>query len=220
MAVAILFGSPLLPAQSLRVQDLAIGKLLVARRDSRDPAFAETVIVLVHYDHDGTVGLMINRRTDVPISRGLQELKGSSGRSDPVYIGGPVEVQNVLALLKASSMPEGATHVSGKIYMVTTKPLLEKSLVGRSDAGDLRVYLGYCGWSPGQLENEAAHGFWHIFPGTEDLIFDSEPESLWSRMVDRVGQRIARAGSASQLRFPQLLSPQLLLPQDLERLLP
>ena len=61
-------------------------------------------------------------------------------------------------------MPEGATHVSGKIYMVTTKPLLEKSLVARSDPGDLRVYLGYCGWSPGHLENEAAHGFWHIFP--------------------------------------------------------
>jgi putative AlgH/UPF0301 family transcriptional regulator len=210
IAVAILYSTPLLPAQSTRVQDLALGKLLVARRDSRDPAFAETVILLVQYDHTGTVGLMINRRTDVPISRGLQELKGTKGRSDPVYIGGPVQVQNVLALLKSGTMPEGATHVSGKIYLVTTKPLLEKSLTGRPDAGDLRVYVGYCGWSPGQLENEAIHGFWHIFEGTENLIFDSEPDSLWSRMIDRVSQRIARAGTV----------PQLLFPQNFERLLP
>jgi putative AlgH/UPF0301 family transcriptional regulator len=200
IAAAILCSSPILPAQSTRVQDLAIGKVLVAQRGSRDPSFAETVILLVHYDHDGTVGLLINRRTNVPISRALQELKGTSKRSDPVYVGGPVDVQNVLALLKASTMPEGATHVSGKIYLVTTKPLLQKTLEGRSTTDDLRVYVGYCGWSPGQLENEAIHGAWQIFDGSADLVFDSEPESLWSRLTARIGQQIARTAAPAMPR--------------------
>jgi len=181
IAVAVFCGSLVLPAQTTRVQDLGIGKLLVARRDSLDPAFAETVILLVRYDRDGTVGLMINRRSNVPISRALQALKGTRGRSDPVYIGGPVDVQNVLALLRANTMPEGATSVSGKIYLVSTRLLLEKTLLGRSDPGEFRVYLGYCGWGPGQLENEVGRGFWHIFAGNADLVFDSEPDSLWSR---------------------------------------
>src|ERR1019366_238788 len=163
IAVAGFCSNLVLPAQSTRVQDLGIGKLLVAGRDSRDPLFAETVILLVRYDHDGTVGLAINRGTSLPISRALQTLKGTSGRSDPIYMGGPVETRNILALLKANTMPEGATHVSGKIYLVSTKLLLEKTLAGRADPGEFRVYLGYCGWGSGQLENEAGQGLWHIF---------------------------------------------------------
>ena len=193
IAAAVFCSSLVLPAQSTRVQDLGIGKLLVARRGSLDPVFAETVILLARYDHDGTVGLIVNRRSKVPISGALQALKGAGGRSDLAYVGGPVEMWNVLALLKAGAMPEGATHVSGKIYLVSTKQLLEKTLVGRPAPSEFRVYLGYCGWGPGQLENEVGRGFWHIFAGNADLVFDSEPDSLWSRLIARVGQRIARA---------------------------
>ena len=83
--------------------DLAIGKLLVASRDLGDPNFAQTVILLVHYSGDqGSVGLVLNRRTDVPLSRVFQDLKEAKGRMDPVYVGGPVELDTVLALLKTS----------------------------------------------------------------------------------------------------------------------
>lgn len=192
-AMAVLCGSLLAAAQSASVRDLGVGKLLVASEDSRDSVFAETVILLIRYDHDGTMGVMINRPTKVPISTALQELKGARERSDPVYTGGPVELRNVLGLLKANTMPEGAAHVTGKVYVVSTKPLLEKILAGRSDPDEFRVYLGYCGWGPGQLENEIRHGFWHVAAASQDLVFDSNPGSLWSRMIARLGQRIARA---------------------------
>jgi len=96
-----------LPAQSTRVQDLGIGKVLVTQRDSRDPTFAEKVILLVHYDHDGTVGLAINRPTNVAISAALEDFEGTKGRTDPVFVGGPVDVKSVLALLQASATPQG-----------------------------------------------------------------------------------------------------------------
>src|SRR3954470_9700791 len=118
IAALVLCGTVTLPAQS--AHDLGIGKILVAKRDAPESTFAETVIVLVRYSRGGTVGLMLNRRTKVPISKALEPLKGASGRSDPVYAGGPVELPNVLALLRANAMPEGAEHVTGKVYLVST----------------------------------------------------------------------------------------------------
>ena len=81
---------------------------------------------------------------------------------------------------------------SGKVYLVSTKELLEKTMAQRNDPGEFRIYLGYCGWGPGQLENETGHGFWHIFASDADLVFDSEPNTLWSRLIARVGQNIAQ----------------------------
>jgi putative AlgH/UPF0301 family transcriptional regulator len=201
IAAAGLWGALAVSGQS--THDLGIGKVLVAKRDAPDPTFAETVILLVRYTQGGTVGLMLNRRTEVPVSRALDPLKGASGRSDPVFAGGPVELPNVLALLRANSMPEGVEHVTGKVYMVSTGALLEKTLAKRPDPADFRVYLGYCGWSPGQLESETRQGFWRVLSGSADIIFDSEPETLWSRLIERAEQRIARArGPASVGQAP------------------
>jgi putative transcriptional regulator len=193
MAAVVLCSALTASAQS--THDLGIGKLLVAKRDAPDSNFAETVVLVVRYTHGGTVGLMLNRRTTVPVSRALEPLKGASGRSDPVFAGGPVELPNVLALLRADAMPEGAEHVTGKVYLVPTGALLEKTLAKRPDSADFRVYLGYCGWSPGQLENETSHGFWQVLNGSADIVFDSEPETLWSRLIERAEQRIARTQS-------------------------
>jgi len=190
IAAVVWCSALIVPAQS--TQDLGIGKLLVAKRDAREATFAETVILVVRYTQGGTVGLMLNRRTEVPVSRALDPLKGASGRSDPVFAGGPVELPNVLALLRTNIMPEGAEHVTGKVYLVPTGTLLEKTLAKRPDPADFRVYLGYCGWSPGQLENETSHGFWRVLNGSADIVFDSEPETLWSRLIERAEQRIAR----------------------------
>jgi putative transcriptional regulator len=191
MAVVALCSAPILSAQA--TLDLGIGKLLVAKRDAPDSTFAKTVILLVRYTRGGTVGLMLNRRTEVPLSRALDPLKGARGRSDPVFAGGPVELPKVLALLRTNSMPEGAEHVTGKVYLVPTGALLDKTLAQQPDPADFRVYLGYCGWAAGQLENETSHGFWQVLNGSADIVFDSEPETLWSRLIERTEQRIARA---------------------------
>jgi len=192
MAIAAVFvGSALnLSAQSTR--DLGIGKILVAKRDTRESTFAETVILIVRYSHGGTVGLMLNRPSKVPISRALEPLNGAGGRSDPVFAGGPVELANVLALLRSDIMPEGAEHVTGKVYLVPTSELLDKTLSKRPDPTDFRVYLGYAGWGPGQLENEISHGVWRVMNASADIVFDPEPETLWSRLIERSEQRIAR----------------------------
>jgi putative transcriptional regulator len=147
--------------------------------------------LLIRYDQDGTVGLMINRPTEVPISRALQEFKLGGDRSDPVYRGGPVGTANVLALLRSRVQPDDAAPVFGDIYLVSTKALLGKTLARGAGPGEFRVYLGYCGWSRGQLENEVRQGAWQIFNRSADVVFDPDAKSLWRRLMARVEQNVA-----------------------------
>ena len=188
-------------------QDLGVGKLLVARRDAADPVFAQSVILLVRYQRDGTLGVVINRPTEIPVSRALRGLHGAEHRDEPVYAGGPVEPGTAMVLLRANAMPEeGVSHIHGKVYVLTAKESLEKYLGGKAGPGELRVFMGYSGWSPGQLEDEIESGFWHVLPANAELAFDAEPESLWSRMIARAEQRIARVFPAGP-GTPALLNP-------------
>lgn len=173
--------------------DLAVGRLLVASRDLGDPNFAKTVILLVHYDEDkGAVGLVINKRTDVPISRVFHDLKEAGGRNDSVYIGGPVELNSVLALLKSASKPEGAERVFGDVYLISKRDLLSQTLASHTEAAMFHTYLGYAGWGAGQLEHEVELGAWHIVPGDAATVFHADPDSVWPRLIRRTETQIAR----------------------------
>ncbi|MGH9722202.1 MAG: YqgE/AlgH family protein [Bryobacteraceae bacterium] len=193
-----------LAQSSTRVADLASGKLLVASRSLQDPNFVGTVILLIQYDSEGTVGLVINRRTKVPLSRALEELKGSQSLSEPVFAGGPVQRTAVMALLRSRAKIEEGKEVVAGVYVVSTRAVLEKSLASGSASDTVRVFLGYSGWGPGQLERELKLGAWHILRGSAGLVFDPDPEGLWGRLIGQTELQIAkRAGSqAAPLRFP------------------
>ena len=115
----------------------------MASRDLADPNFAETVVLLVHYDAQGGVGLILNRPTDVPLSRGLEDLKPAKERSDTVYLGGPVETPLVLALFQSPAEIDGAEHVFGGVYLISSKTLFEETISAKPDPGVFHVYVGY-----------------------------------------------------------------------------
>src|SRR5215469_16770508 len=100
-----------LPVQTKNTKVLATGKVLVASRDLADPNFVQTVVLLVHYDAQNVVGLVLNRRSDVPLSRVLKGLKAAKDRSDPVYLGGPVETPAVFGLLHSPTKIDKAEHI-------------------------------------------------------------------------------------------------------------
>jgi len=180
-----------LPIQSKKIEDLGAGKLLVASRELGDPNFAETVVLLVHYDAEGVVGLTLNRRSRVPISRVLEGLKAAQGRSDPVYLGGPVETPAVFALLQSPAKLDGAEHIFGGVYLISTKPLFEQTISARPDPEVFHVYLGYAGWTRDQLRKEVETGAWFIFQADAGAVFDSDPDSLWSQMIRKTELKLA-----------------------------
>jgi putative AlgH/UPF0301 family transcriptional regulator len=106
--LAMLVGLAIVPAGA-QDSEPAAGKFLVASRDLGDPNFSKTVILLLRYDEkQGAMGLVVNRRTDLPLSRVFQELKAAQNRTDEAYLGGPVEPEGVLALIKS---PEKTWHI-------------------------------------------------------------------------------------------------------------
>jgi putative transcriptional regulator len=177
----------------MRTDDLAVGKLLVTPRDAPDPAFAESVILLVHYDRESAVGLMINRRTTVPLSRALRNLKGVGQRSDPAYIGGPVETHTAMAMLRSNTKPDSGVQVLERIFLIPSRAAVEKALANGKNDDDLRVYVGYCGWGPGQLDNETRLGAWYVLDANAALVFDPNPDTVWSRLIARSESRVAIA---------------------------
>src|SRR5438309_931029 len=144
----------LVAAQSTAAGDLGSGRLLVATRELSDPNFAKTVVLLVHYDEEGVLGLILNRQTEVPISRVFRELKEAKDRTDTVYAGGPVERTAVLALLHAKVKPDEAETVLKDVCLISNQALLQKTIVAGSESTRVRVYLGYAGWTVRQLERE------------------------------------------------------------------
>jgi len=183
----------ILAAQSKKPEDLATGKILVIPRDAPDRLFAEAVILLVQYNENGALGLMVNRRSTVPVASALRELKGAAGHSEPVFVGGPVELDTVFGLTREHPKPDGAMGVFGNVSLVTSRPALEKALSATSNPAEFRIYLGYCGWGPHQLDSEVRRGGWYIFDRSENLAFDPDPATLWSRLVAKAEQSIARA---------------------------
>ncbi len=172
--------------------DLAPGGILIVPRDAPDPLFTHSVIVLARYDKSGALGLMIHYRSDLTIQHTLAGVKGAEKRTDPVFVGGPVDMQVVLALLRAHSPPAGAEHISGDLYLMTSRQSIGTALAQGRKPSELRVFIGYTGWGPGQLEFEAGLRAWYIFPPDDGLAFDAHPETLWQRLIDKA--QATRAG--------------------------
>ncbi len=169
--------------QSMRAKDLAPGKLLAANPESPDPYFAESVILLVRYNEKGSMGLIVNRPTKVPLARVVK------GGEDPLYAGGPVARTGALALIRSGGKPEEADHVFADVYLTASRTLLEKRLAAEPDA--VRVYMGYCGWTAGQLQREVELGAWYIFRADAETVFHENPRSVWQRLIRQAEAWIA-----------------------------
>ena len=181
----------LVPVQFKNAKDLGVGKLLVASPNLADPNFAKTVILLIHSDDHGIVGLILNRRTDLALSQVLEGFPGTKDRSDTAYLGGPVEVPAVIALLQSKDKVEGADLIFSGVYLISKKAPLEQTLAARPDPQVFHVYLGYAGWSTDQLLKEVELGAWFIFPPDSGVVFNSDPASLWQQMIRKTEQKIA-----------------------------
>lgn len=196
-----LLPAPFLPIQFKNPKELGLGKLLVASRGLGDPRFAGTVILLVHYDENGVVGLVLNRRTDVPLSQVL-DLKDAKDRSDPVYIGGPMEPSAALALFQSSAKVEKAEDIFGSVYLISDRGLFEKTISARPDPDAFHVYLGYAGWTQNQLRTEVQLGAWFVFPADTATVFNSDPDSLWLQMIQKTELQLAKTEPFVEISQP------------------
>ena len=134
---------------------------------------------------------MINRHTDVAVSRLFEGLQAAKDRADSIYLGGPVEISTVFALLESPDKLKDLSPVFGETYLLSTKALLEKTVATKPDPGVFHVYVGYAGWTNEQLNREVALGMWFIFKADTASVFDTHPDSLWDRLIKKSEQTLA-----------------------------
>ncbi|BCR06268.1 UPF0301 protein [Desulfuromonas versatilis] len=156
-----------------------VGTFLVAAEAIKDPRFQQTVILLVRHDLGGTVGLVVNRPAVVAPQKVLPELPEQFAG---LFFGGPVSPLRPMVLLRSSNPPADSLAVLERTHVVGLDEVL-RHLTGGGRPGELfRIYLGYAGWSAGQLAREISRGDWQVVAGEEKAIFEEDPAGLWERL--------------------------------------
>ena len=181
-------------SQYVGAQDLAAGKLLVASREVTDATFAQSVVLLIRHDRSASMGLVLNRPSNIPLSDALEGLEQAGGGDEPAYIGGPVGRSGALALLRSSNPPAKTTRVMDGLFLISSREQLAEALEAGKASESLRVYVGYAGWRASRLEAEVAQRFWHVTEGSAEAAFDPYPASLWRRLIAAAEPKLAQAG--------------------------
>ena len=164
--------------------------LLVAKPELRDPNFGDSVVLVMNNIGPAPTGVIINRPTRIPVSRLFPDLEGLAQLDEKIYFGGPVSIETVSFLVRADAPPEHAKEVIDGVY-ISADPELLRKLLGRSKPMEgLRIFIGYSGWAPGQLEAEIAGGSWTLERAEAAAIFDRKSDRPWpERQTPDAGNR-------------------------------
>lgn len=179
---------------------LAKGKFLVASRNIMDPFFSESVVLLINYGQNGAMGLIINRPTEMKLSVLFPEVQGLD-EAEPLFFGGPVDRQRMILLVRSGSGPEDALRIFDGIYISASRTVLERMAGSPASGESFRVYSGYAGWAPGQLEAEIARGDWHVLQADAETVFKKDPSGVWPDLITHSSGLEVKAGGASESRI-------------------
>ena len=181
-------------------EKLAKGKFLVASRRLRDPNFSETVVLLIEYGQDGAMGLVINRPSKVKLSTVFPDVKELKQRKDTIYVGGPVAVNQMLMLIRSNQAPAASNPVIENVYISSSWKVLE-GLIKKANAEQrFRLFAGYAGWAPNQLDFERTRGDWHVLKADADSVFAHDPTALWQELIRRATVKWVRLEKTSPKR--------------------
>jgi putative transcriptional regulator len=174
-------------------RDVEPGTLLVASPDLLDPNFRRTVVYVIEHRGEGTLGVVLNRPSDVSVREVLPAWAPHSSRPGSVFVGGPVDAKTALCLaaFKPGQDPatmHGVVAVRGPVGLVDLDS--DPSALAPRMRG-LRVFAGYAGWNSGQLDGEIGRGDWILVPALPDDVLASGTGDLWGRVLRRQGMPLA-----------------------------
>jgi putative transcriptional regulator len=172
---------------------------LVAKRALDGPHFGQSVVYLVEHGEDGTLGLIVNRSSDISLSEVLPDIKGEQATTHALFYGGPIGLPMILMLVRSESAATEMTHVADNVYISADRRVLDEVLAAKKPASEVRFYIGHSGWAAGQLDFELARGSWHVVAADTDAIFSDETDSLWHRLIERLEPRGIQVDSGASL---------------------
>lgn len=159
------------------------GRLLISSGGLFDPNFRHTVVLVGEHNADGALGVVLNRALDVTVEQALPPLSDLVPPGEPLYQGGPVQPDSpvLLAELTRPELLDIPVFESVGFLIGEIPADLQPSILRA------RVFAGYSGWAPGQLEAEMDGKSWILEPARVDDVFTDAPDMLWRRVLERKG---------------------------------
>ena len=191
--LTVLHSVPALAGKEFSPSSVAKGVLLVASPSLEDPNFRQAVVLVVDHGPEGTVGIILNRSTNVLLSKALPDITVLKGTSHRLFAGGPVEPTRFLLLFRLKEPPADARSVFDGVYLGRTPKALERIVTQAKPNETFRAFAGFAAWVPRQLEAEVLLGAWGILPPDSVGMFDKDPATFWSDCI-------------SQLQAPRVIS--------------
>ena len=163
------------------------GQLLLDSGQLRGSFFQRTVVLICEHNAEGAFGLILNRSTDNKVGEMVVADLPDSLKEFPLYLGGPVQ-PTALSFLHSDAFMTDANVIPNVSLGHSLDTLME---IGESfsTARKLKMFAGYAGWSPGQLEDEMKRDAWLTHPCTMELVFETDPRKLWKLILDQKGPK-------------------------------
>ena len=166
-----------MPVDSLKGQLLIAGPALV------DPNFRRTVVLVGEHSEDGALGLVLNRPSEATVDEAVPELGPLVEAPSQVHFGGPVQPSAIVVLADFVDPERAGSLVLDSVGFLPAE-------IDPDELGELRrarVFAGYAGWGPGQLDDELEEGSWIVEPALPEDVFTDDPSALWADVLRRKG---------------------------------
>lgn len=168
------------------------GQLLLSEPFMDDPNFKRSVVLLCEHKAEGSLGFIINKGLNMTLGEALPDLNSFDSQ---LYFGGPVETDTLHFLHRLGDKLEGAVPVAPNLWWGGDFEMLSVLIqAGQVEPDEVRFYLGYAGWSPGQLTSEMQENSWYLHPGTTEYVFH-EDEQLWRHILVAKGGKYRLIGN-------------------------
>lgn len=165
--------------------DPAPGVLLIADPFLKDPNFMRTVVLLTEHKDEGTIGFVLNRQFKNTLDELLPEVEG---HQLPVYYGGPVQMNTIHFLHRYPDEITGGVEVMKGVYWGGDfEAVIDLINSGNADPDKIRFYIGYSGWSTGQLSSEIEEKTWLTVEAARSLVFHQDAEEIWKDSLKHLG---------------------------------
>ncbi|HWX20802.1 MAG TPA: YqgE/AlgH family protein [Candidatus Binatia bacterium] len=161
------------------------GQLLLDSGQLRGSFFQRTVVLICQHDGEGAFGLVLNRATGNHAGETIVADLPETLKACPLFLGGPVQ-PSALSFLHTDAFVPDANVLPNLSLGHSLDTLIE---IGESfsPTRKIKMFAGYAGWSPGQLEDEMKRKAWLTHPASLELVFDTSPEQLWQKILREKG---------------------------------
>jgi putative transcriptional regulator len=175
-------------ANAQAAQDEAAPLILVAKPGLRDEFFGATILIAKPVGNGRHFGFVINRPTELTLGKLFPEHGPSQKVPDPVYLGGPLNTDNIFALVQSEKPLQGEVlQIARDLYIAIDAKTVDGIIEG--DAAHARFFAGVVSWRPGELQEELRRGLWYVLEPDSELVMRKRTEGLWEELVRRSERR-------------------------------